>query len=200
MTPKYDSVADPYIDPDTGVLRNALGITDAAALEIAEADLAANRTRLLRVEPLAGNFDLKHLQSIHAYLFQDVYDWAGQLRKIDITKNDSRFANWLSIESYMAGVSSKLAAADHLLGLAPEQFAEQAAHVMAEINAVHPFREGNGRAQREFINHLAANAGYLVAWEAAPPAAILDTTIKSFYGKEKPLADLIQTHLKTLKP
>lgn len=198
MTPKYDSVADPYIDPDTGVLRNLLGATTAEKLEQAEAALTANRTRMLRVEPLAGNFDLKHLQKIHGYLFQDVYDWAGQLRKSDITKNTSRFANWLSIESYMAGVSANIADKDHLLGLSPEQFAEQAAHVMAEVNAVHPFREGNGRAQREFINHLAVNAGYLVAWEDAPVDAILATTIRSFHGNEKPLANLIQSHLKPL--
>ncbi len=192
---KYDSHEDQYINPASGVLYNLHGIEDAEQLEAVEADFAAGRAYQLRLNPLPGNFDLAHLQAIHRYLFQDTYSWAGELRTLDITKGVDRFANFKHIESSMAAISAKMAQDDHLLGLEPDAFADKAAFYFAEINAVHPFREGNGRTQREFINHLAANAGYVVAWENAPPAELLNCTIEAHHRSEKPLAALIAKHL-----
>jgi cell filamentation protein len=90
---------DPYTDPATGVLRNRLSITDAALLDAAEAHFVAERSRELSRTPLEGGFDLAHLQAIHCYLFQDVYEWAGELRTIDIAKGGHLFAHHPYIES-----------------------------------------------------------------------------------------------------
>lgn len=196
MSVKYSTHTDPYIDPETGILRNLRGITDESKLNQVEAGAVGLRTLDLRIQPLTGSYDLTHIQGIHNYLFQDIYEWAGQLRTIDLIKDNSRFANHLFIERQAEEMFKNLAHEDHLLGLEPEEFSARAAHYMAEINALHPFREGNGRAQREFINHLAVNTGYLITWENAADDAILSSTIKSFHGNEEPLAQLIASNLK----
>jgi cell filamentation protein len=87
---------DPYLDPASGVLKNRFGITDEATLEETEASLVALRSYALAQQPLAGSFDLAHLQAIHRYLFGDVYEWAGRLRTIDIAKGGNAFAHGLA--------------------------------------------------------------------------------------------------------
>lgn len=195
MISKYDASEDPYINPETGVFYNLHGLTNERTLEVVEADYAAMRAYQLRARPLPGNFDLAHLQAIHRYLFQDTYAWAGEIRTLDITKGADRFANFKHIESSMAAIAAKLAQDDHLLGSEPNTFAEKAAFYFAEINAVHAFREGNGRAQREFISHLADNAGYVVEWNKADRLDLLNRTIEAHHRSEKPLAQLIAQHL-----
>ena len=84
---------DEYVDPATGVLKNRLGITDTATLETTEAQFVAARARELTHQPIPGAFDLSHLQAIHRHLFGDLYEWAGHLRTVDLTKDTSRFAH-----------------------------------------------------------------------------------------------------------
>lgn len=108
---------DHYIDPESGVLKNRLGITDQALLEAAEADFVAERSRELSQTPLAGRFDLAHLQAIHRHLFGDVYEWAGELRDVDLSKGANRFAHHAHIASAAAPIFKKLAAENHLAGL-----------------------------------------------------------------------------------
>lgn len=112
---------DPYTDPASGVLRNRLGITDAALLEATEADFVAERSRELS-QPIAGGFDLAHLQAIHRYLFGDVYQWAGELRTIDIGKRGHLFAHYPHIQSAAVAIFRQLAQEKHLAGLGPEAF------------------------------------------------------------------------------
>lgn len=82
---------DPYLDLRSGVLRNRLGITDAAELAGAEAELTGYRLMELRTRPLPGSYDLPHLQAFHRYIFGDVYDWAGELRTVPLGKGGALF-------------------------------------------------------------------------------------------------------------
>ena len=189
------SDSDPYLDPATGVLTNRLGITDEATLEQTEAALAATRSYELSQTPLKGRFDLAHLQAVHRYLFGDLYEWAGQLRTIDISKGGNRFAHHALIESAAAPIFQQLAKEKHLAGLGLEAFSDRAAYYLGELNALHPFREGNGRAQREFISHLAQANGYYVAWENVSPAELLSASIASFHGDTSELARFIRGNL-----
>ena len=173
---------DPYLDPTTGVLKNRLNIADETSLEQTEADIVAARSYELSRTPLKGRFDLAHLQAIHKYLFGDLYEWAGQLPTIDISKGGNRFAHHGHIESAAASVFQQLAKENYLAGLRVEVFSHRAAYYLGELNALHPFREGNGRAQREFISHLAHANGYYVAWENIGPAELLAASIASFHG------------------
>ena len=138
---------DPYLDPASGVLKNRFGITDQATLEATEASLVALRSYALAQQPLAGGFDLAHLQAIHRCLFGDVYEWAGQLRTIDIAKGGNAFAHHTYIAVAAAPIFAALAREKHLEGLAPPAFSARAAHYLGEVNALHPFREGNRRAK-----------------------------------------------------
>jgi cell filamentation protein len=189
------STDDPYVDPATGVLRNRLGITDEATLEQAEADIVATRSYELSKTPLKGCFDLAHFQAIHRYLFGDLYEWAGQLRTIDITKGSTRFAHHGHIQSAAEPIFRQLAKESQLAGSGPAAFSERAAYYLGELNALHPFREGNGRAQREFISHLAQSNGYYIAWENIAPAEMLDASMQSFSGNTAKLAGLIRENL-----
>ena len=188
---------DRYLDPESGVLKNRLGITDAALLEQNEAALVATRSYELSQTPLPGQFDLAHLQAIHLYLFGDVYEWAGQLRTID-GKGGQLFAHHAHIGSAAAPIFNQLAEEKHLAGLDPAAFSGRAAFYLGELNALHPFREGNGRAQREFVSHLAHAAGYYVAWENVKPPDMLQASIESFKGDTSKLAALIRDNLHSL--
>jgi len=156
---RYDA-DDVYCIPGTAVLKNKAGITDQDLLDEYEGDFTAIRLLELTQDPVEGFFDLAHLCKIHQYLFQDVYDWAGEVRSVDIIRGDSRFCNVRQIQSYSNTVFSALAAEKYLLELAPKVFASRLAHYLSEINAIHAFREGNGRVQRLFIEYLAEKNGY----------------------------------------
>jgi cell filamentation protein len=186
---------DPYLDPASGVLKNRFGIADEATLEATEASLVALRSYALAQQPLVGGFDLAHLQAIHRYLFGDVYEWAGELRTIDISKGGNAFAHHAYIAVAAAPIFAQLAGEKHLVGLAPPAFSARAAHYLGEVNALHPFREGNGRAQREFISHLAHANGHYVAWENVTPARMLQASIESFGGDVSNLAAIIHENL-----
>jgi cell filamentation protein len=173
---------DEYIDPISGVLKNRFGIVDATLLSETEADLAAARSRELALTPLKGKFDLAHLQATHKYLFGDLYDWAGQLRSVDISKNGHVFAHHAHLAAAAHDLFSKLATERCLAGLDLHAFASRAAYFFSEINALHPFREGNGRTQREFFSFLALRNGYYLAWEQLDQARMLQASIESFHG------------------
>ena len=145
--------------PDYTVLRNRLDIRDTAALEAAERELVA--LRLLEPVP-AGDFDLDHLKTIHRHLFQDVYPWAGEVRTVEIAKGESRFQPRRFIAAGMADIHRRIVAAGYFRGLGPDAFAEGAGPVLGDVNHVHPFREGNGRAQLQYLKQLAAHAGHAI--------------------------------------
>ena len=85
--------ADRYCYPESDVLRNKLDIRNQAALDAFEADATAIRMIELIESPITGDFDFKHLLALHYHLFQDIYDWAGEVRTVDISRENSRFAN-----------------------------------------------------------------------------------------------------------
>ena len=187
---RYDA-DDVYCIPGTAVLKNKAGITDQVQLDEYEGDFTAIRLLELTQNPVEGSFDLAHLCKIHQYLFQDVYEWAGEVRTVDIIRGDSRFCNVRQIQSYSTTVFSALAAEKYLLNLEATVFAKRLAYYLSEINAVHPFREGNGRVQRLFISQLAEHAGYSLDYSALEQAELYPVMQASFLGNEQPLADLI---------
>jgi cell filamentation protein len=151
---------DPYIDPATGILRNKLGLRTVEGLREAEYGLTALRGKALAKNPIPGRFDMVHLRAIHRYLFQDVYEWAGKLRTVDIAKDDLLFCRCEHMESWMRNIHRRLEKDDYLRGLEKLEFVQKFTDFHGDMNGLHPFREGNGRATREFIGQLAREAGY----------------------------------------
>jgi cell filamentation protein len=148
---------DPYLYPGTRILRNKLSILDAGKLDYHEREIVAMRMR--QAIP-TGNFDLKHLKSIHRHLFQDIYDWAGEIRTVEISKGSSQFQFRQYIETGMSDVHRRLVSSRFLKGLERPAFATQAATIIGDVNYVHPFREGNGRTQLHYLKQLAQAAGH----------------------------------------
>jgi cell filamentation protein len=128
------------------------------------------------------------------------YAWAGSIRTIDITRGGSTFAHHRHIEAAARPIFRRLAEENHLAGLPADAFSERAAYYLAEINALHPFREGNGRAQREFISHLAYNSGYHISWKNISQAEMVQASIESFRGDSSKFAAYIRENLTRLNP
>jgi cell filamentation protein len=185
----YDAVSDAYCYPGTTVLKNRAGLRNQRDLDLFEEEATAQRF----AEPLpAGTFDLRHLCATHRHLFQDVYAWAGSLRTVRISEGGSAFCYPENLDRELARLFSDLTQQNNLSGLDADTFAERAAHFLAELNAIHPFREGNGRTQLSFVAALADQAGHPFALERIEPKAMLEATITSFGGSEKPLARLLR--------
>src|SRR5690606_1184523 len=178
--------------PGTEVLINKADIHIQEALDAFEADVTAVRLIELLDTPINGTFDLSHLQAIHRHIFQDVYDWAGELRQVDIQKGGSKFGNWALVPNYLDKELKKISKQNYLLGLTPETFIPAIAHYLSEINSAHPFLEGNGRAQRAFCSQLAEQAGYFIDFEQIERDEMIGVMIASFNGDEQPLASLLE--------
>jgi cell filamentation protein len=182
---------DPYKDPVTGVLRNRLGITDPERLAQVEADLSLAALQELEVRGLPGNYDLEHLLSFHREIFGDVYPWAGELRTVSIAKPGALFASPLYVEAEAVNLFRRLARENHLRGLARGRFIERLAHYYAEINALHPTREGNGRTQRAFLGQLARDAGWPIDWSRMDWRTNIEASQASLRGQLEPLRRML---------
>ena len=181
---------DPYVYPGTDTLRNRYGLRDAGELVRREALITTARTIEVGARPLAGRYDLAHLRAFHRHIFGDVYAWAGELRTVAIAKGDL-FALPEHIEPYLGGVLARLPAESYLQGLDREPMLDRLAHYLAEINSVHPFREGNGRAQRAFIRQLAGEAGYGRDWQGLDAQSNIEVSRAAHRGDERPLRALL---------
>jgi cell filamentation protein len=157
-------VNDPYCWPETNCLRNRFGIHEPDRLAGVEARIVSVRDAQAAREPIPGEYNLDHLCAFHRYLFRDVYDWAGETRTVDIAKPGARFCRWLFVDEEVGAVLRSLPHDNFLLGLKRDAFVDRLAHYYGELNARHPFREGNGRTQRAFLRQLAASAGWRLDW------------------------------------
>ena len=184
----YRAEPDPYCYPGTTVLINLLNTRDQSELDAFEAEMTSDRA----TEPLpAGRLSYSHYRAIHRHLFQDVYPWAGKIRTVRIGKSGNAFCYPEHIEREMRRIFTELAGQKKLRELPAREFAQMAAHFIAELNAVHPFREGNGRTQLSFLTILAEQGSHPLDLERVEPKAMLKATIASFGGSEKPLARII---------
>jgi cell filamentation protein len=168
---------DPYLYPGTSVLRNLRDIRDSELLSQFEAEATARRLRQLEYKPLSGAFDARHLQALHRHIFQDVFEWAGDFRTVNISKSGDPFAFHQHIGSSLDNLFCELKREGPLLGI--ERFAMRGAYYFGEINAIHPFREGNGRAQREFIRELGLHNGLTIDWSQVSREEMIEASRRS---------------------
>ncbi|HKS44818.1 MAG TPA: Fic family protein [Amycolatopsis sp.] len=159
-------MSDPYLWPDGSCLANRLKIYDPHELRQAEARIVSVRDVQLARETLPGEYNLEHFQEFHLMLFGDVYEWAGKTRTVNISKDGSAFCSWQFVEDETSAVLAGLEKDNWFIGLKREGFVKRLAYYYGEMNARHPFREGNGRTQRAFLRQLAAAAGWRLDWSA----------------------------------
>jgi len=149
--------------PGTGVLRNKLGITDPVTLSRAATDATVIRVAELHGTPLRGGFDSTHLQAIHHHIYQDLYDWAGELRSIDAGNVPAS-----QVEKFLDNVLDRLSRENHLKGLSAEEWAGSASAYLYDLGTIQPFLAGNEVALQEFAVELARKNNLGLHWDATP--------------------------------
>jgi cell filamentation protein len=180
-----------YCYPNSFVLKNKLNITDAEALATAEREITAPRIAGIMDTPVRGKFDFKHLRDIHRAIFSDVYTWAGAPRTVDISKGN-QFCLSRHIETYAIGIFTKLKEDSFLLGSTADEMPERLTYYLSEINVLHPFRDGNGRVQRIFIEYLAQSAGFDVDFSHVDGKEMIEASALSFAKEYEMMTNMFE--------
>ncbi|OBZ10746.1 cell filamentation protein Fic [Bacillus sp. FJAT-27264] len=175
----YEHEDSQYCYRGTDVLINIPDLREQKQLDTYERLVTADRLRILALKPLKGKFDMKHLCDIHKFIFKDVYTFAGELREEDISKGNFRFAHIKFLNDQCHLLLTELNQEGLLKGLDKVSFMDRLTHYLTELNVLHPFREGNGRVQREFIRSLALECGYSINWANVEAEKILEAMIES---------------------
>lgn len=168
--------------PGTTVLINKFDIRDEEKLNEVESVLASARYAEWLNAPKADTFDFVHYKAIHHFLFSDLYDWAGQVRTVNISKKGTMFTPAENIERQAELIFKRLRERNYFKGLSRDEFVEEIVDFYCVTNAIHPFREGNGRTQRVFLTQLIRNAGYEINFADMDTDLLMIATIQSAQG------------------
>ena len=178
--------------PGTTVLINNLSIRDEASLREAEALATYINASRLEANPIKGAFDFEHYKAIHRFLFEDIYGWAGEIRTVNMSKKGTPFCECSKIESRAKLIFERLAKMDFFRGLEHDAFVEEIVDFYCSTNALHPFREGNGRAQRAFITQLIRAADYDIQFSEIDTDLLMLATMQAAQGVTDNLKAIFQ--------
>lgn len=168
--------------PDTLVLINKFNIRDEEKLNEIESVISTARHMEWLSAPQSIAFDFEHYKAIHRFLFGDLYEWAGEIRTVNISKKGTKFTPAKEIESYAEQIFRRLKGCNFFKGLSRDEFVEEIVDFYCVTNALHPFREGNGRTQRVFLTQLICNAGYEINFADMDTELLMIATIQSSQG------------------
>lgn len=167
--------------PGTTCLINKFNIRDEKLLSEVESEITFAKASMLEQSPLEGSFDFEHLKSIHKFLFEDIYDWAGKIRDVDINKKTTRFLDHKQINE-IGYVCLEKISNGYLDGIDRNEFIKRIAELYNDVNYIHPFREGNGRAQRIFFAQLIRSRGYDIDFSNVDTDYLMIATIQATQG------------------
>ncbi len=187
----YTTVQSTYCYPDTSVLKNKLNIKNNELLKTAEEEITSIKQMELLKNPVRGNFSKSHLLNIHKFIFEDIYSFAGKIRREQISKSSTMFYPPDLIGSKLDKLFTTIKDNDMLKEKCQDKVFDNLAYVMYELNIIHPFREGNGRTIREFIRIMAKRMGYDLNWGLVPKDKILEACVLSV-DNYKTLIDIIK--------
>jgi len=188
---KIDSITDNCYEGTT-CLVNKLNIRDENQLNELESHITLAKISMLQKNPIKGNFDFEHYKQIHQYLFEDLYEWAGKVRLINISKKGTSFVDADDIERVAAACFSRLKEENYFRNLDKNDFIDEITDFYIVTNNLHPFREGNGRTQRVFLTQLAMEAGYELDFSIADTDELMIATIHSANGVVDYLKNIIK--------
>lgn len=166
----------------TTCLINKMDIRDEAELAETESALTLANISLLEQEPIEGNFDFAHYKAIHKFLFDDLYDWAGEIRTVNLSKKGTQFVSADEIEQIGNAIFARLAAVDYFRQDDFDTFVKNITEFYCDTNRLHPFREGNGRTQRVFLTQLIRHAGYTIDFGNVDMDELMIATIHAANG------------------
>lgn len=178
MVDKYGVGQDPYSYDCTDVLINTLNITDAQELQAAERDLS--ELAAMDIEFSEPPYDFAYWCSLHKQLFSDIYEWAGEVRTIDISKANTHLCHCRYIKKEASKLLSEISNDNDFVNLSREQLISKLAEYYSELNVIHPFRDGNGRAQRVLFEHLVINCGFQISFEGISAEEWINANIMGF--------------------
>ena len=175
----------------TTCLVNKFNIRDEHKLMELEAQITFAKAVMLEESPIEGIFDFQHFRKIHEFLFCDLYDWAGQIRTVDISKKRTHFTKFNQIESVATACFQKIPNG-YLDDLSFDEFAERIAELYNDINRLHPFREGNGRVERVFFTQLIRSYEYDINFSEIDTDELMVATIQASGGVLDHLTDFFR--------
>lgn len=168
--------------PGTTILINKFDIKDEEKLNEIESVLSSARYAEWLSAPQSAALDFDHYKAIHRFLFADLYDWAGEVRTVNISKKGTQFTPAENIEHQAELIFKRLREHNYFKGLPHDEFVEEIVDFYCVTNALHPFREGNGRTQRAFLTQLIRNAGYDISFADMDTELLMIATIQSAQG------------------
>ena len=194
---KYVDLDYIYTDPKTGILRNLADITDPDVLLFFESGAVAKRIQELYEKPIKIK-GADSLLSIHRHLFQDVYSWAGEKRKVEISKAGKQFFPTTRFDNAFRFINTLISDYKNISKKDKLQIAEKLAEILDNVNYLHPFREGNGRTQREFLRLLVLEKGLILNLNPPDNKNVYDQYMQGTINSDvkiltKLILDLIET-------
>lgn len=183
----------------TTCLINKLDIGDEKQLDVLESQITVAKISILQQNPIDGNFDFEHYKAIHRFIFEDLYDWAGIPRTIDLSKKGTLFVKAENIEKIAIACFERLKNQNYFKDLDMDDFVEKMTDFYCVTNNLHPFREANGRTQRVFLSQLALNAGYEMDFTNMDTDELMIATIQSANGVDTYLKDVLREIISTIE-
>ena len=165
----------------TTCLVNKLGIRDEKKLAEIEAQITFAKAVMLEETPIYDDFGFEHFKKIHDFLLCDLYEWAGQVRTVDISKKRTKFLDAASIESIGTKCFAKVREG-YFENLPFDEFVKRIAEFYNDVNYIHPFREGNGRTQRIYFTQLIRHYGYDINFADVDTDELMIATIQASSG------------------
>ena len=176
----------------TTCLINKLDIRDENQLDVVESQITVAKISMLQQNPIDGNFDFEHYKAIHKFIFEDLYDWAGIPRVVDISKKGTSFVKAENIDEIATACFERLKNQNYFKNLNIDEFIEKVTDFYCVTNNLHPFREGNGRTQRVFLSQLALNAGYEIDFANIDTDELMVATIQAANGVDTNLKEALK--------
>lgn len=183
----------------TTCLINKLGITDENKLKEFEGAVTFAKASELELNPISDTFDVEHYKLIHKYLFEDIYEWAGEYRTVNISKKGTKFASADQISDLMNACFMRLKDNDYFQNKSFDEFIDNIVDFYCVTNMIHPFREGNGRTQRLFISQLIRFNNYDIDFSSIDKDELMIATIHAANGIVDYLKDIFYNNIKKSK-
>ena len=180
----------------TSCLINKLGIKDDKKLKEFEAAITLAKASEFEKEPFCSTFDVTHYKAIHKYLFEDIYDWAGEYRTINMSKKGTSFADADKIPELMEACFKRLKTNNYFKDSSFDDFVENIVDFYQVTNMIHPFREGNGRTQRLFITQLIRKNNYDIDFSEIDSDELMIATIQAANGVKDNLVKIFKESIK----
>lgn len=180
----------------TTVLINKFGIKDDAKLDMVERDITSALIAKAYIEIPFEDVDFDFYKNLHYYVFSDIYEWAGKIRNVDMSKKGTRFCTPEKIETRGRAIFEYLSKKSYFTALADEEFVKEFTELYCRLNYLHPFREGNGRVQRLFLSMLLKNMEKSIDFSKIDTDLLMIATIKAVSGDVFMLCDIFRQHIR----